>query len=543
MGRKSRKAHRGKKMTLVKRSEKKAKMGDPKTNGNHGDGPSQTKKQKIESKKMNTEDNAHVFTVEMFPKSIKDKRSKDKERVHLSDMEYKMSKEGRGAEKKLSESVRRGVSLERSEKRKKRRIDNEDGSQLMSSSNDEKGDTFIETSLEKHSRTDIHVHSVNVDSMPWKQDETKRGEINLSGLKFFSTGISTECLAVMQDPSEMHFHGKVSMQVVSGSISVLGHCISAGSKEFSLYSPYCTSAMSVKTTKTFTNDGFSDSKLRKTLEDILVHADSNTLSNVLKKMTSHTVVILFKKLVCPATNYVTSFDFYNELFTRPISEVDYNKEFDVASSIGLHVVTDPGKPLFYLQSELKDITRTLLKSTVTRPVVLVCGGKNVGKSTYCRYLINSFLNKENSIDYLECDVGQTEFTPSSIISLTEVKEPLLGPPFTHLREPTIMSFFGDLSPKDDPERYIHTVRYVYNQCKKSQRPVVVNTMGWNKAMGLSLLLDVIRVIKPTHIIQFDTNVTSKNLPLLNDEYLNDNEGWCIPMTAEDDAAELLVAKC
>ena len=37
--------------------------------------------------------------------------------------------------------------------------------------------------------------------------------------------------------------------------------------------------------------------------------------------------------------------------------------------------------------------------------------------------------------FLECDVGQTEFTPPGIISLSRVDKPLLGPPFSHQRDP------------------------------------------------------------------------------------------------------------
>ncbi|XP_071228836.1 uncharacterized protein [Salvelinus alpinus] len=58
----------------------------------------------------------------------------------------------------------------------------------------------------------------------------------------------------------------------------------------------------------------------------------------------------------------------------------------------------------------------------------VCGAKNVGKSTFNRHLISTLLNHTASVEYLECDLGQTEFTPSGCFSLSTVREPLLGPP-------------------------------------------------------------------------------------------------------------------
>ncbi|KAI1890695.1 hypothetical protein AGOR_G00156290 [Albula goreensis] len=60
------------------------------------------------------------------------------------------------------------------------------------------------------------------------------------------------------------------------------------------------------------------------------------------------------------------------------------------------------------------------------PVIVVCGGKNAGKSTFNRNLINIMLNHFASVNYLECDLGQMEFTPLGCLSLSTIIEPLLG---------------------------------------------------------------------------------------------------------------------
>ncbi|XP_029199758.2 polynucleotide 5'-hydroxyl-kinase NOL9-like isoform X3 [Acropora millepora] len=146
------------------------------------------------------------------------------------------------------------------------------------------------------------------------------------------------------------------------------------------------------------------------------------------------------------------------------------------------------------------------------PVVLICGGKDVGKSTFARYLTNSFLNSRKELFFLECDVGQTEFTPPGLISLNKVSSPLLGPPFTHIQQPERSVFFGDVTPRDKPDFYIQCVRYVYEtyaeNYRKSKIPLIVNTLGWVKGMGVPLLIDVIHLVQPTHIIQFNYNETA-----------------------------------
>ena len=48
------------------------------------------------------------------------------------------------------------------------------------------------------------------------------------------------------------------------------------------------------------------------------------------------------------------------------------------------------------------------------PKVAVCGPKGVGKTTFCRFLVNSLLNYHPVVAFLEADVGQCEFTPPGL---------------------------------------------------------------------------------------------------------------------------------
>nr|XP_009933690.1 PREDICTED: polynucleotide 5'-hydroxyl-kinase NOL9 [Opisthocomus hoazin] len=136
------------------------------------------------------------------------------------------------------------------------------------------------------------------------------------------------------------------------------------------------------------------------------------------------------------------------------------------------------------------------------PLILVCGPKNTGKSTFSRYLINLLLNHLPSVEYMECDIGQAEFTPPGCVSLSTVTEPILGPPFTHQQTPRKMVYYGQTSCEQDTERYLDVMKYVFSSYKK-EVPLVVNTMGWVKGEGLLLLIDIIRLLSPSHIVQMD----------------------------------------
>ncbi len=58
-------------------------------------------------------------------------------------------------------------------------------------------------------------------------------------------------------------------------------------------------------------------------------------------------------------------------------------------------------------------------------VTLVLGSKNVGKSTYCRCLVNSLLSHFSRVAFLDIDVGQGEYVTEGILTLSTIEEPQL----------------------------------------------------------------------------------------------------------------------
>ena len=54
-------------------------------------------------------------------------------------------------------------------------------------------------------------------------------------------------------------------------------------------------------------------------------------------------------------------------------------------------------------------------------------------------------------------------------------------------------------------------------------------------MGIPLLLDVIRIVQPSHIIQFNYTSqenTNKNLPALTEDFLRNTPGWAFVVDNE-----------
>uniref|UniRef100_A0A672HW74 Polynucleotide 5'-hydroxyl-kinase NOL9 n=1 Tax=Salarias fasciatus TaxID=181472 RepID=A0A672HW74_SALFA len=158
-------------------------------------------------------------------------------------------------------------------------------------------------------------------------------------------------------------------------------------------------------------------------------------------------------------------------------------------------------------------------------VILVCGAKNVGKSTFIRILINTLLNHTTSVDYLEGDLGQTEFTPAGCLSLTSVKEPLLGPPFTHQHSPEHMVYYGQSSCESDLDRYLESLKSLWRRRSQSRdAAVVINTMGWVKGFGFQLLVDMIRFFPVSHVLQLSHGGVNQ-FPALTPEFLRTAHGY------------------
>jgi hypothetical protein len=60
------------------------------------------------------------------------------------------------------------------------------------------------------------------------------------------------------------------------------------------------------------------------------------------------------------------------------------------------------------------------------PILLTCGPKNSGKSTFCKFAVNRLLSRFEKVAFLECDLGQNEFSIHGFISLNIVQGPIIG---------------------------------------------------------------------------------------------------------------------
>ncbi|CAI5782667.1 CLP1_P domain-containing protein [Podarcis lilfordi] len=322
------------------------------------------------------------------------------------------------------------------------------------------------------------------------------------------------------------FTGKCSLTCLYGSVRVFGFNIVPDQPPYHLFSPYSHCALTIEAVaykEPETSGKEMKAEAKSILRAHLVPRDARC--KLMKDFIPQCSMILLERLDTPATRFIHSYSNFSHIFKAKRQKApSFTPEDTVLASVGAGK-QDPRSGLLMSESTLsavEELVQACQDEDEGCPIVLVCGPKSVGKSTFNRYLINILLNSLPCIEFLDCDLGQPEFTPPGCVSLINVTEPLLGPPFTHQHTPRKMVYFGATSCEQDTERYIDTLKYVFNAYERDV-PLVINTMGWVKGAGLLLLIDVIRLLAPSHIVQISAE-DFRDMPQLSPEYIHCTAG-------------------
>ncbi|XP_068096530.1 polynucleotide 5'-hydroxyl-kinase NOL9 [Hyperolius riggenbachi] len=334
------------------------------------------------------------------------------------------------------------------------------------------------------------------------------------------------CVLLLSPAQKMSFTGKCILTCLYGSVQVLGFTINSNDSPYELFSPNTHAPLTIEALK--------QKKSNKSRKEIRMEARAllrgylslDCRRTVMKSFKCSSSILLLERLDDPSTNFIGTHAEYASLF-RAKSGEKYSSLLDdaVLHSAGIQN-RDPDSGINLPEtavSAAQELVGACVEEHNGCPVILVCGPQNVGKSTFNRYLINRLLNHMPCVGYLECDLGQSEFTPPGCISLINVTKPVLGPPFTHQREVHKMVYFGEPSCEQEIERFLESVKYVIT-CYKREQPLIINTMGWIKGFGLLLLIDLIHLLSPSHIVQMVAE-GSDCMEALTPEYIKNTAGF------------------
>ncbi len=106
---------------------------------------------------------------------------------------------------------------------------------------------------------------------------------------------------------------------------------------------------------------------------------------------------------------------------------------------------------------------------------------------------------------MDLDPGQTEFTPPGLISLNEVTAPLLGPPSTHMHDPILAHFIGDITPQTDVDHFDQSAIALFTAYSElhntAKCPLIINSHGWMQSRGYTSQIRLINHFRPQRIVQ------------------------------------------
>ncbi|KAG9237868.1 hypothetical protein BJ875DRAFT_480926 [Amylocarpus encephaloides] len=145
------------------------------------------------------------------------------------------------------------------------------------------------------------------------------------------------------------------------------------------------------------------------------------------------------------------------------------------------------------------------------PIIMICGPKSSGKSTFARLFTNRLLSNDDmrGVALLDLDPGQPEYSTPGHLSLVRVDLPNFGPPYTHPTPGTYGRMIRShsiaaVSPAMDPTLYMACALDLFAHYRSedavSQAPLIINTPGWVLGTGLELLVELISKVRPNSVV-------------------------------------------
>ncbi|KAA8591427.1 hypothetical protein FQN60_002370 [Etheostoma spectabile] len=328
----------------------------------------------------------------------------------------------------------------------------------------------------------------------------------------------------METDQTLCFRGKCFLTCLYGRVEVMGFTIEEGQQSYPLFSPASHCPLTIKALE---SSDYSRDDRTEAASILRKYLSTASRKKLLKRITSNSSIILLEPMETPLTRFLSSFTDCSELFSPPVSELMSAVLDTPLNGLGVIPLTRAVDGL-KMSNTYRDALNMLVSACRGDmdgcAVILVCGTRNVGKSTFIRSLINTLLNHTTNVDYLEGDLGQTEFTPAGCLSLSTVREPLLGPPFTHQCTPEHTIYYGHSSCEADLERYLESLKSLWRRRSQSREtPVIINTMGWVKGFGFQVLVDMIRFFPVSHVVQLGHSGITQ-CPALTPEFLRTAHG-------------------
>ncbi|XP_011207244.2 polynucleotide 5'-hydroxyl-kinase NOL9 [Bactrocera dorsalis] len=325
---------------------------------------------------------------------------------------------------------------------------------------------------------------------------------------FINAVSSNLVLALVKEP--IYLYGTISLTLLAGKVEIYGYKPRLN-EEVEIFSP--RGCCSVDITSIPSDSSTKDKEIENSIDPLRSAFSSVDLERIEKAFESGSDALLLlkrnnrrKKLKNIFKKYMNENVFPNMnsiLPDRPLYASEYSLD------CVLNITTERS---LRIPREWRELYFT------KRSKVLLAGGKSVGKSTLLRYLLNRHLERRERVLVIDLDIGQAElFTPQTV-SCTVLTQPLLGPGFFLNHQPTRAYAVGHSNIILCAQAYMRAVKQLIEYCHSNtefaEMPWLINTMGYNKGFGLEVMDLITQLIRPTDVVQLQSNREINNFDIL-----------------------------
>ncbi|XP_057323868.1 polynucleotide 5'-hydroxyl-kinase NOL9-like [Microplitis mediator] len=385
-----------------------------------------------------------------------------------------------------------------------------------SSESQNEGDTLAD-SRELNNTLDINA-SILDKSIPNLDDSEESDE--KTAFHFYC--LRNKVIFALNSSGNFSFHGKLRIKVLYGAVDIYGYTLNKLNTvtPVEIYSPRSSNLLCIQSTFCPESSGCDDfSDVWDALKEDNIDCNSEAFTTFADNIEAGWSVFTLQNFDNNLTEFLARY-FSHGLF--PVIECNTNNYWILGRRVEMvlqsFIYPTKARKRVLCFNNTKDSVEAVVNDFKSRHSsrIILAGGKNLGKSTTMRYLVNKLLHETDQVLVLDFDPGQSEFTPAGCISMNIVRKPLLGPNFTHLQTPYHQIYVGGIDVTRCLTNYIDGIKNIieclnrYLDKQNNPIPVVVNTMGFCENIGWDIMCHIIKSIKPTDVIQINSKKAKCN---------------------------------
>jgi polynucleotide 5'-hydroxyl-kinase GRC3/NOL9 len=152
----------------------------------------------------------------------------------------------------------------------------------------------------------------------------------------------------------------------------------------------------------------------------------------------------------------------------------------------------------------REAVSIMLSSDKGTETIMVLGGIDSGKTSFCNYLANTALSLGRNASLIDGDLGQSDVGPPGTVGLSIIKKPIVDP---FNLKPDHVVFIGVTSPYIAVESIIEgLVNLKAKAINMGSNFIIINTDGWIEGAGAAeYKLNLIKIMKPDFIVAIQNN--------------------------------------